>query len=98
MAQVHEHQNGTDSIDLSLDRETLGTLLVRYPWAVRFLAFEAIMLSLAGILPFLGESPFLYVTFGMVLSLAVLAAVAAAAATIGIGLKRARRGLEYGNG
>jgi hypothetical protein len=96
MAQIHEHQNATDSLDLSLDRETLGTLLVRHPWATRFLALEAILLSVAGLIPFLGTSAFLYVVFGMVLSLAVLAAVVAAAAGLRLGVRRARRELQYG--
>ena len=91
MAQRHEHQNSTDS----LDRETLGTLLVRHPWATRFLALEAILLSLAGIVPFLGASAFHYVVFGMLLSLAVLAAVAAVAAGLRIGLRSARREIQY---
>ncbi|WP_323675197.1 hypothetical protein [Halorubellus sp. PRR65] len=94
MAQIHEHQDSTDSLDLSLDRETLGTLLVRHPWAARFLAFEAILLSLAGVIPFLGESAFHYVAFGMLLSLAAVAAVGTAAICLRMGVRRARRTLR----
>jgi hypothetical protein len=97
MAQVHEHQNSTQSVDFSLDKETLGTLLVRHPWAIRFLAFEALVLSLAGLLPFLGESAFHYVAFGMLLSLAFVAAIGAAALSLRLGVRRARRELKYRN-
>ncbi|MFC6951269.1 hypothetical protein [Halorubellus litoreus] len=95
MAQIHEHQNSTESIDLSFDRETLGALFVRHPWAVRFLVLEAVLLSLAGIIPFVGASAMYYVAFGMVVSLAALAAVAAAVVALGQGVKRARRALRY---
>ncbi|WP_227134869.1 hypothetical protein [Halorubellus salinus] len=95
MAQVHEHQDSTESIDRSLDRETLGALLVRHPWAVRFLVLETALLSLAGVIPFVGASPMYYVAFGMLVSLAVLAALVAAVLALGEAIKRARRALRY---
>jgi hypothetical protein len=79
MAQINERRRSTDSIEWSFDRETLGTLLVRHPWAVRFLAFEALLLALAGVVPLLGASAFHSVAFGMLLALAALGAVVAVA-------------------
>lgn len=97
MSQIHEHGDSTDSIDLSLDRETLGTLLVRHPWAVRFLAFEAILLSLASVVPFLGASAFHYVVFGILLSLAAVMAVGATAIGVRMGVRKARKEIRYGD-
>ncbi|NHN42652.1 hypothetical protein G9C85_13575 [Halorubellus sp. JP-L1] len=97
MTQIHEHERSTDSFEFSLDRETLGTLLVRYPWAVRFLAFEAALLALAGAIPLLGAGAFHYAAFGMVLSVAVLAAVGAGTIALVTAAKRLRRELRYGH-
>lgn len=77
MAEVHEHTTETDDVEFTLDRETLGTILVRHPWAVRFVIAEIAVLSLAGIIPLFGEAPMKYVLFGMLVSIAGLGMVAA---------------------
>lgn len=73
MTDIYEQASDSDAF--SFDRETLGQILVRHPWAVRFAAAEVVLLSLAGVVPLFGESAFHYVLFGMLASLAVLGGI-----------------------
>jgi len=91
----NRYEQSNDNEPSSLDRETLGRLLVRHPWAVRFAAVELALLSLAGVIPFFGEGAFYYVLFGMLLSAAVLAAVVTAAVGVARVLKRLRLELRH---
>ena len=86
----NRYEQSNDNEPSSLDRETLGRLLVRHPWAVRFAAVELALLSLAGVIPFFGEGAFYYVLFGIVASLAGFGGIV----FIGVGLFIAvRRGV-----
>jgi cell division protein FtsX len=97
MTQSHEHQSSTDTVDFSFDRETLGTILLRHPWAVRFLAFEAVLVSLAGAIPFFGESGLNYVLFGIILSIAALTAALGVVVAILATVKRLRHERKHGH-
>lgn len=94
MPQIYEQERSTDA-GLSPDRDTIGALLVDHPWAVRFVAFETGLLALAAVIPLVGSGPFYYVLFGMVLSVAVLAAVVVAAFGVASGVKRLRLELRH---
>lgn len=86
MSDIYEQTTDTESS--SLNRETLGQLLVRHPWAVRFVAAELALLSLAAVIPFFGQGAFKYVLFGMLASLAALGAVVFCCVGLVIGVRR----------
>lgn len=75
MAQEHEQSSTTDEFELGFDRETLGTLLVRHPWAVRLVALEAFLLAAAGVIPLVWASDLMHAIFGMILSTALLVGI-----------------------
>jgi hypothetical protein len=86
MSDIYQQSNDGES--LSLDRETLGGLLVRHPWTVRFAAVELVLLSLVGVIPFFGEGAFYYVLFGIVASLAGLGAIVFVAVGLVVAVRR----------
>jgi hypothetical protein len=86
MSNIYEQSNDNESF--SLDRETLGRLLVRHPWTVRFAAAELVLLSLAGVIPLFGESALNYVMFGMLASLAGMGAIVFCVLGLVIGARR----------
>lgn len=86
MAGIYE-QSSTDEFEWTFDRETLGTLLVRHPWAVRLVALEAVLLAIVGVIPLVWTSDLMHAVFGMVLSTALLVALVGAV----VGLYRTTR-------
>lgn len=91
MARIHERSSTTDDFEWTLDRETLGTLLVRHPWAVRLLALEVGLLALAGSIPLVWTSDLMHAVFGMLISTALLVAVVGAAVVLYETTRWARR-------
>jgi len=86
MSDIYEQS--TDGHSSSLDRETLGRLLVRHPWTVRFAVAELALLSLTGLVPFFGEGAFNFVLFGILASLAGLGAIVCCVLGLVIVLRR----------
>lgn len=98
MRGEYEHTSESESFDWLFDRETLGAVLFRHPWAVRFLVAELVLVSLAGIIPLFGESEMTYLLFGILLSLAFLGGVAASLVGAALAVRRGIHEVRYGGG
>lgn len=77
MTELYGQPSDANDAGFGFDKESLGKIIVRHPWAVRFLALEAILLGIVGIIPLIWTSDLFHAIFGMMLSLAILAAISA---------------------
>ncbi|WP_267642971.1 hypothetical protein [Haloarchaeobius amylolyticus] len=97
MAQRYYGRQGTsstESIDFELDRDTIGQLLTRRPWVVRWVLAEVFLVGLAMTIPLFFTSELAKVAFGMVLAMAVLSGLVglvAGAVSLGRAARRALR-------
>ncbi|WP_435360682.1 hypothetical protein [Haloarchaeobius sp. DFWS5] len=88
MAQGYSGSHGTaeqESIDWSVERETIAQFANRHRWLVRFLALELVLFGLAGTVPLLATGGLANVVFGMVFSLAMLVGIVGV--TVGVAVR-----------
>jgi hypothetical protein len=95
MTELLERSSSESQDGFALDRDTIVSVLGRYPWAVRIVALEAILLSIVLAIPLFFTSDFAHVIFGMVLSLALLIAITSTIVGIAVGVHRALRAIRY---
>jgi hypothetical protein len=77
MSESYGQGTSTNDFGFAFDRQSIARLLDRHPMALRFIAFEAILLGIAFTIPLLWTSDLFHAIFGMLLSLAILAVIPA---------------------